>query len=233
MKKLLSAMMLSMLFVAPVMADDQAAAPATDTSAAPAADQAAPAGDQSAPAAMTSKKMKAAKAPAGDAAKEAQIKKVFDEISADWAAGDAHKLASHWLLDGSLINPFGQDAWSRADVEKVAGGDLDAMKGSTQTFSDFKFTWILGGCALVDCTGTVSGLKAADGTAAPDKTFHVVSLVVQRGAKWEARAVRPYAYIPAPGSAAPAAAAPAADSSSTSSAAPAAVTDTLDKKDSK
>lgn len=232
MKKLLSAMMLSMLFVAPVMADDQAAAPATDASAAPAADQAAGA-------AMTPKKMKGAKPASGDAAKEAEIKKVFEDISADWAAGDAHKMASHWLLDGSLINPFGQDAWSRADVEKVAGADLDAMKGSTQTFSDFKFTWILGGCALVDCTGTVSGLKAPDGSAVPDKAFHVVAVVVQRGNKWEARAVRPYAFAPAPGSAAPAAAAPAAAAPATAapavdnsmtSGSPAPVTDNLNKK---
>jgi uncharacterized protein (TIGR02246 family) len=208
-KKLLAVMSFSMLFAAPVMADDAATAPA----AAPAADQAVPA-DQAAPGAPA-KKMKAAKSMEDNSAKEAAIKKAFDDLSAAWAAGDAHAVASHWLADGSLINPFGQDAWSRAEVEKVAGADIESMKGSTQTFDDYKFTWILGGCALVDCTGTISGMKNADGTDAPNKQFHIVGVMVQRGDKWLARAIRPYAFVPAPGStaAAPAAAAPAADES--------------------
>jgi len=199
MKKFLAAMALSVLFVAPVMADDPA----------PAADTAAPAADQAAPAMAPAKKMKAAKPATDNAGKEAEIKSTFDSLSADWAAGDAHKVAAHWTTDGSLINPFGQDAWIRADVEKVVGADMDMMKGSTQTFADYHFTWILGGCALVDCTATIGGMKMADGTAAPDKTFHVVSVVIQRGTKWLAKAVRPYAFIPAPNAAAPAAAAPA------------------------
>ena len=186
-KKFFAGLGMLLLFVAPVLADT--AAPATGP--APAADEAA---------APVAKKVKAVKG--ND---EAGIKKAFSEISDAWAAGDAHAMASHWLPDGSLINPFGKDAWSRAEVEQVAGADIQMMKGSTQTFDDFKIRFVLGGFALVDTTGTVSGMKNPDGTAAPDHQFHIYAAVVQRGTKWFAVSVRPYAFVPMPG-AAPAAA---------------------------
>ena len=188
-KKFFAGLGMLLLFVAPVLADT--AAPATGP---------AHAADEAAPAAKPGKKMMA---PKGN--DEEGIKKAFSEISEAWAAGDAHAMASHWLLDGSLINPFGKDAWTRAEVEQVAGADIQMMKGSTQTFSDFKIRFVLGGFALVDTTGTVSGMKNADGTAAPDHQFHIYAAVVQRGTKWLAVSVRPYAFVPMPG------AAPAAD----------------------
>jgi len=194
-KKFFAGLGMLLMFVAPVLADT--AAPATGP--APAADEAA------APVA------KKAKAPKGN--DEAGVKKLFSEVSDAWAAGDAHALASHWVVDGSLINPFGKDAWSRAEVEQVAGADIQMMKGSTQTFDDFKIRFVLGGFALVDTTGTVAGMKNPDGTDAPPHSFHIYAAVVQRGAKWFAVSVRPYSFIPVPGSApaADVAAPPAAD----------------------
>jgi ketosteroid isomerase-like protein len=198
MKKFLAALML-VLLVSPVFADDAApaaAAPAADASAAPAP----------AP--------KAKKSAMGD---EAGIKKTFGEISDAWAAGDAAAIVSHFTKEASIINPFGQDAWNREDAQKVIAADLDMMKGSTQTFDDFKFHSVLpGGFSLVDATGTVSGLKNADGSAAADMQFHVYAAMANRGGKWFVLALRPYAFVKtgnaaaAPAAAAPAAAAPAA-----------------------
>lgn len=159
---------------------------------------------QAAPAAVTPV-AKAAKAPAVKAkAKpvndEAGIENRFDEFSQAWAAGDAKKMASFWVKDGSLINPFGQDAWNREDVEKVITADIGMMKGSTQTFDDFKYLFILQGFALVDCTATLGGMKNADGTDAPSKNFHIYAALALRDNQWYIRALRPYVFAPMPGS---------------------------------
>jgi uncharacterized protein (TIGR02246 family) len=137
---------------------------------------------------------------AGIENREAEIKNRFDEFSQAWAAGDAKKMASFWVKDGSLINPFGQDAWNREDVEKILIADTQLMKGSTQTFDDFKFRFILTGFALVDCSATLAGMKNADGTDVPGKSFHIYAALALRDNQWYILALRPYAFAPMPGS---------------------------------
>jgi ketosteroid isomerase-like protein len=206
MKNFFAALML-VLLVSPVFADDAAPAPAA---AAPAIAPAAP---------------KAKKAGVGD---EAGIKKTFSEISDAWAAGDAAAVASHLTKEASIINPFGQDAWNRDDAQKVIAADLDMMKGSTQTFDDFKFhTVIPSGFVLADATGTVSGLKNTDGSAAPDTQFHIYAVMAKRGPNWFVLALRPYAFVKTgnaaaivPAAAAPAAAAPVAPAPAAAAAPP-------------
>jgi len=208
MKKFLVAVLLALL-VSPVFADD----------AAPAADQAAPAAD-----AMKAKKAK----PAGD---EAGIKKTFKAFSEAWAAGDAKAIGALFTKESSLINPFGQEAWGREDIEKVVAGDLDMMKGSTHSVDNFKFHFVLSGFSLVDATGTLSGLKNADGSPAADKSVHIYAAMALRGAKWYFLALRPYMYVnggapmAAPAAAAPAAAPPAAAPAAAAPAPPAPAVD--------
>jgi len=173
---------LLMLLSVPVMAQDQPAA------AAPAVTAPAP---QAAP--VMKKKAKTS------GSDEAGIKKLFESLTQAWAAGDAKALASNWVKDGSLINPFGQAAWNREDVEQVAGADILAMKGSTQTFDEYKVRVILpGGFALVDATATIGGMKGPDGTDAPTIQFHIYSAVAKRGDKWYFISLRPYAYTKLP-----------------------------------
>ncbi len=135
---------------------------------------------------------------------EEGIKKLFDGFSQAWASGDAHSLASNWVKDGSLINPFGQEAWNREDIENILAADTQKMKGSTPSFSDYKFRFILN-FALVDCTATFSGLKKADGSDAADQTFHVYSALALRDGRWYILALRPYVLATLPQEAAMAA----------------------------
>lgn len=169
-----------------------------------------------APAKAPAKMVKKANPMKGD---EAGIKKAWKEVSKAWAAGDAKGVANQFASDGTLITPFGKSASGRAEIEEAISMDLTIMKGSTQEFSDFKFRFILPGFALVDITGSISGMKAPDGTALPDKQVHVYAAMALRGTKWVALAVRPYAFMPMPGApvAAPAAA-PAAETSPASAA---------------
>lgn len=202
-KQLISVLCLVMLSIIPALG--QQAAPAAATPVAKAA--AAPA-------------VKAKAKPVND---EAGIENRFDEFSQAWAAGDAKKMASFWVKDGSLINPFGQDAWNREDVEKVITADIGMMKGSTQTFDDFKYLFILQGFALVDCTATLGGLKNADGTDAPSKNFHIYAALALRDNQWYIRALRPYAFAPMPGATAAASSSMASSVDATSTPAVSAV----------
>jgi uncharacterized protein (TIGR02246 family) len=194
MKKIL-AVVLFALCVSPVLADTAAPAVAAPAAAAPAA--------ETAPAAAP----KAKKAKTGD---EAGIKATFKAFSEAWAAGDATALASHFLKEGSFINPFGQEAWGREDIEKLLASDLAMMKGSTHSFDNLKFHFVLPGFALVDATATLSGVKNADGSAAPDMPVHIYSALALRGSKWFILAFRPYVFAKGMGTMAAAPAAPVA-----------------------
>ncbi len=204
-----------LLLSTPLLAQDQTAAPASD-SAAPAS-----APDQAAAAAPAPKKAKGAK---GD---EAGIQKAFEEISEAWASGDAHAIASHFTPDSSLINPMGMEGKGREGVEKVAGADLAGpLKGTQQAFDDFNIRFYpMPNIALVDCTSTLTGMKKPDGTDADPMKLHLFAILVNRsGKKWEALLVRPYAFLqpPAGSAASDASMAPASSNASTS---PAASTD--------
>lgn len=217
MKKLIAVVGV-LLFTAPLLAQDQTAAPA--------ANAAAPA-DQAAASAPAPKKAKAHKA-GGD---EAGIKKAFADISEAWAAGDAKAVASHFTPDSTLINPMGMEGKGREGVEQVASADLTGpLKGTQQTFDDFSIRFYpMPNIALVDCTGNVTGMKKADGTDGDPMKFHIFAILVNRSGKnWEALLVRPYAFLqpPAAASAADASAAPAAASDASASSTPAAASTT-------
>lgn len=216
MKKLFAAVATLFLLGTPIFADDQNAAPATDTAAtAPATDTTAPADTTAAAPAPKAKKSKGNKMES----EEAAIKKSFSGVSEAWAAGDVDGVASHFTGDGSLINPMGMEGRGMAEIKKVIEGEFSGpMKGTQQTFDDFSFTWVMPNLAMVDCTGTVTGMKKADGTDADPMKVHVYGMIVNRGKGWKARSIRAYAFLQPPSadtSAAPAAA-------STSQTAPAA-----------
>ena len=192
-KKLMAGLGMLMLSVAPLFAAD-AAAPATGP--APAAEEAA------APAAKPAVKS-AKKAATGD---EEGVKAAFGNFSKAWADGDAKARAAMFTYDATLINPFGVVANGREEIQKVFEAENATIaKGTTHTFDNFKIHFVMNNFALVDCDGTISGIKTPAGTDAPDVKLHVYGVVVNRGKGWLLYAARPTIYAPAPGSA------PAAD----------------------
>lgn len=199
MKRIFAALGVLSLLAVPVIADETAA----PAGAAPAA--AAPAAEAPATAPVAKKASKAAMG--GD---EEGVKAAFERFSQAWAAGDAKARAMVFTNDGSIINPFGQEAWGRAEIVKLFEDENATIaKGTTQTFDNFKMTFVLPNLALVDCDGTISGIKTPAGDAAPDQKVHVFVVAVKRGKDWQCRYARPTIFAPMPG-AAPAAAAPAA-----------------------
>ncbi|HVZ80083.1 MAG TPA: SgcJ/EcaC family oxidoreductase [bacterium] len=192
-----------------------------------AADDAAPA----AAAPVAQKVMK--KSSAGS--EEAGIKATFEKFSKAWADGDAKARAACFTTDATLINPFGVAANGRGEIEKLFEAENKTIaNGTTHVFDNFKFVRIMGNMYLVDCDGTVSGLKDPAGNPAPDVKLHVFGVVVNRTGVWQMRAARPAIYAPMPGAPAAAAApmgeAPAAPPATDITAPPAEDAPALDKE---
>ncbi len=205
MKKLFAVAGMLSLFAVPVFADEAAPAAAAPAAAAPAAE---------APAAAAPAAKKGAKAVADD---EVGVKAAFDRFSQAWGAGDAKARAAVFTNDGSVINPFGKEAWGRAEITKLFEMENETIaKGTTHVFDNFKIAFVMNTIAFVDCDGTISGLKSPAGDAMPDQKTHVFVVAVKRSKDWQFRYARPTIFATMPGaapaadaSAAPAAAAPA------------------------
>ncbi len=173
---------------APLLAQDEGAAPAP-----PAEEVEKPAAGESPStfaqaAALATPAVKAPKKKSlGD---EAGIKKAFQGFSQVWATGDVRKVIKFFTYDSTLVNPMGRMGWGREEVEKVIADDLRIFKGTTQTFDNFKMIFVLYNLALVDCDATLRGMKTPSGADAGEQKFHVYSVIVNRGKAWQARAIR-------------------------------------------
>ncbi|HTL28752.1 MAG TPA: SgcJ/EcaC family oxidoreductase [Tepidisphaeraceae bacterium] len=129
------------------------------------------------------------------AADDQAIKDRINEFSAAWNKDDAKAMAAVFTEDGSLINPFAAEAHSRDEIEKIFTKEHAQMfKGSTYTASDIKIQWITPDVALADVTGSISGIKSADGSAAPDFPHHVSWLWVKKDGKWMTAAARAFQF---------------------------------------
>jgi uncharacterized protein (TIGR02246 family) len=137
---------------------------------------------------------------AGPAGAEAAIQQVWQQFSDAWARGDAHARAALWAEDASLINPFGVVARGRAAIEKLFEQENAGFaKGTTHTFSNFSYRFLTPTIAEVDATGTIEGIRGADGTPMPTLTLHVFAIMAKTGGTWQMKDARPYVITPPPG----------------------------------
>jgi uncharacterized protein (TIGR02246 family) len=134
------------------------------------------------------------------AADEQPIKDRLNEFQAAWNKDDAKAMAEVFTEDGSLVNPFGDSATSRAEIEKIFTEEhAHPFKGSTYSFTDVKIQWVSDELAVVDLNGNISGVKAADGSAAPDCPHHVTWTMIKKDGKWMGAAARAFQFSAKPG----------------------------------
>jgi uncharacterized protein (TIGR02246 family) len=129
------------------------------------------------------------------AADDQAIKDRVDEFQAAWNKNDTKAMAAIWTEDGSLINPVGVEAHGRADVEKIFIDEhAKRFKGTQYASSEVKVQWVTPDVAVADVTANITGIRSADGAAAPDYLHHVVWVLVKKDGKWMAAAARPYQF---------------------------------------
>lgn len=177
----------------------------------------------------------AMKAKAKPAVKDEEgVKKSFADVAEAWASGDAKAVAEHFTEDSTYMNGMGVKSQGRVEVAKALAAELEGpMKGSQQVFDDFSFVWVMPNFVLVDCTDTMTGMKKSDGTDAGPMKLHVYGVIVNRGKGWQARAIRTYALMAAPGAQTEASAEPTATPAASTSATPSATTTVPAKKTNK
>src|SRR5262245_57333478 len=103
-----------------------------------------------------------------DEKEDAAIRKRHDEWVAAWNKHDAKLMASFWVSDGDLINPFGRHAKGTAEIEKVFTDEHGGMlAGTTYSGQIESIRYIGKNVAIVDVAGEIAGMKGSDGSEQP------------------------------------------------------------------
>jgi uncharacterized protein (TIGR02246 family) len=132
---------------------------------------------------------------------DAVIQKRHDEWVAAWNSHDPKVMASFWLVNGDLIDPFGRHAQGRQAIEKLFEAEhtgTGVMVGTTYAGTVENIRYIGKNVAIVDVTAEVSGMKGPDGAAMPPFKHHVTWVAEKKNGKWMAFAARPCVAVPPP-----------------------------------
>lgn len=136
---------------------------------------------------------------AGHAKDDAAIQARHQEFCAAWNQHDAQRMAAVFAKDGSLINPFGMTADSRAEIEKLFAGEQSrVMAGTTYSGTIESIRYVDDDMAIMDVAGEITGIKSADGSAAPAFKHHVTWVLEKQHGNWLAVAVRAFVLLPKP-----------------------------------
>ena len=135
---------------------------------------------------------------AGDKEDDADIQKRHDEWCAAWNKHDAKLMASFWLPDGDLINPFGRHAKGTAEIEKVFTDEHSGMlSGTTYSGTIESIRHIGKNVAIVDVAGEIMGMKGPDGSAGTQPFKHHVTWIAEKkNGKWFAHGARAFVSMP-------------------------------------
>jgi uncharacterized protein (TIGR02246 family)/steroid delta-isomerase-like uncharacterized protein len=128
---------------------------------------------------------------------ETDIKAVFDGFLAAWNQGDAQGTSGKYVEDGVLIDPWGNQAQGRQNIEKMFAGLFETvMRGSRSSFEIHKIRQVKPDVAFVDATQKV---KLGAGAPMPELTVHLALLATKKDGKWMFADGRPYAFLQMPG----------------------------------
>ena len=130
---------------------------------------------------------------AANSGDKAAIERVSNDFVAAWNAHDPKKMAAVWAEDGDLINPFGQSAHGRADIEKFFEKEqTTVMKGTTYKLESMSVRELEPNVAAADWDSVVTGMTDASGNAMPPFKHHVFVVFVKKGGHWHTAAARAF-----------------------------------------
>ena len=136
-----------------------------------------------------------AKAQASD---EAAIRKVFADFAEAWGKDDAKSMASHWAVDGDLINPTGRRANGRAEIEKLfADEHATIFKGTHITFTEGTIHFVKPDVAIFTSDYEVPGAHPPNSAEMTLKGI-VTSVMVKTNGKWWTLSTRPMVPVTTP-----------------------------------
>lgn len=119
-----------------------------------------------------------------------EIKSTLDRFSAAWKANDGGAVASFFVEDGSLINPFGQRADGRTAVAAMYSEYFGGMlRGTSTTINLASVRAVEKDHAFADGEQTIN---APDGNVV--LVVHIAALLRRDGDGWRFVDARPYAF---------------------------------------
>ena len=131
---------------------------------------------------------------------DAAIHKRHDEWCAAWNKHDPKLMASFFLPNGDLINPFGRHARGTAEIEKLFTDEqAGPMAGTTYSGTIETIRYLDKNIAIVDVAAEITGMKGPDDSAAPPFKHHVTWIAEKKGGKWLAHGARAFVTITPPG----------------------------------
>ena len=131
----------------------------------------------------------AAKSDAGrlksDVENEEVIRKLYGQFVAAWNKHDPKAMSAMWVEDGDDVEPDGNFAKGRGDVEKLLAMEHSSvMKNSKLALTIDSVWFITANVALVDGTYEVTGVVAPDGKELPPRKGRLSSIFLQERDKW-------------------------------------------------
>ena len=115
---------------------------------------------------------------------DAAIRKRHDEWCEAWNKHDAKAMAGFFVADGDVINPFGRHAKGTAEIEKLFTGEQSGPMAGTTYSGTIENIRYIGDVAIVDVAGEITGMKTAEGAAAPPFKHHVTWIARKVDGKW-------------------------------------------------
>lgn len=137
----------------------------------------------------------------GRSTDETAIRREIEAFSADWGRHDAKAMAAHYAADGEFMNPVGQLASSRAEIEKMFAGDhgpTGLFRSSTLKQTVHRVRFVKPDVAVVRGDWESSGAVGPQGAPMnPSPKGHFTLVFVKQGGQW--KVVMGEAMQPVPG----------------------------------
>ncbi len=122
---------------------------------------------------------------------EASLRRLPEQFAAAWNKHDAHAMAALFADDADLVNPMGRQARGRDQIEKLFMEEHAAMmKGTKFTNACGTPRYLAGNLAAIDCTFSVTNMKAQNGKPLPEMKGMYTSIAMKAGNEWKIEMVR-------------------------------------------
>ncbi len=132
----------------------------------------------------------------------AAIERRLGDFVAAWNRHDTVQMASVWHDDGDLINPFGQIAKGRSQVQALFRDEHSGpMKTCNHQLAINSVRLASQDIAIVDGECTLTGLRDSAGKELPTYKPHVHFVLCKRDGQWGVLSARAYAVSSRPGAA--------------------------------
>jgi uncharacterized protein (TIGR02246 family) len=118
-----------------------------------------------------------------------------------WNSHDPKAMAAVFTEDGDAINPMGQHAAGRAELEKMFTAEQTGkgpMRDSTVEVKDEPIRFLTADVAVSDAEVVLTGAYGPDGSKAGPIGVHVTNVWKKVDGKWWIEASRPYIKMAPP-----------------------------------